>query len=150
MRGQAVRGRRIHNVDGYQNGTGFPLTGRDQLRYNAWLANAAHRAGLSAALKNDVGQVRTFEPYFDYALDEECFTYDECNKLTPFVDDGKAVFGVEYALARSEFCPDAKALGFDFMKKKLSLRAWRAVPAGNARGPRTPVRSSRPRSEEHR
>ena len=113
------------NVDGYQNRTGFPLTGRDQRRYNVWLANAAHRAGLSAALKNDVGQVKALEPYFDYALNEECFTYDECDTLSPFLDGGKAVFGVEYALARSAFCPQAADLGFDFMRKKLSLRAWR-------------------------
>jgi hypothetical protein len=113
------------NVDGYENRTGFPLGARDQLRYDVWLANAAHRAGLSVALKNDVDQARTLEPYFDYALDEECFTYDECDRLTAFVNDGKAVFGVEYALPRSAFCPEAAALGFDFMRKRLSLRAWR-------------------------
>ncbi len=118
------------NVDGYQNRTGFPLTARDQLRYDSWLANAAHRAGLSAALKNDLGQVRRLLPYFDYALDEECFTYRECRLLLPFVSAGKAVFGVEYRLARSAFCPKALRMGFDFMKKKLSLRAWRRPCGG--------------------
>ena len=43
------------NVDGYQNSTGFPLTGADQLRYNVFLANAAHTRGLSTFLKNDLG-----------------------------------------------------------------------------------------------
>ena len=43
------------NVDGYQNRTGFPLTAADQLAYNVFLANQAHRRGLSAVLKNDVG-----------------------------------------------------------------------------------------------
>lgn len=113
------------NVDGFQNRTGFPLSGLDQLRYNTWLANLAHRLGLSVALKNDVGQVRRLLPYFDYALNEECFTYRECGKLKPFVDAGKAVFGVEYALAPSRFCPRANRLGFNFLRKHPSLRAWR-------------------------
>jgi hypothetical protein len=113
------------NVDGYQNRTGFPLTGADQLRYDVFLANQAHRRGMSAVLKNDLGQVRTLLPYFDFALNEQCFQYHECDKLTPFVDAGKAVFGVEYHLDTADFCPDANAMDFNFLKKKLSLRAWR-------------------------
>lgn len=113
------------NVEGYANPTGFPLEPEDQLRYNVWLANQAHRRGLSVALKNDLGQVDELLPYFDYALNEECFTYDECDRLVPFVDAGKAVFGVEYELEVQEFCPLANDLGFDFLKKRLSLRDWR-------------------------
>ncbi len=115
------------NVDGYQNRTGFDLRARDQARYNAWLANAAHERGLSVALKNDLGQVRKLLPFFDYALNEQCFQYDECDRLVPFVDAGKAVFGVEYRLATNEFCPDANAMNFNFLKKKLSLGAWRVA-----------------------
>lgn len=113
------------NVEGYANATGFPLGPRDQLRYNAWLANQAHRRGLSVALKNDLAQIDDLLPYFDFALNEECFTYDECDLLVPFVEAGKAVFGVEYELEVEEFCPLANDLGFDFLKKRLSLRAWR-------------------------
>ena len=115
------------NVDGYQNATGFPLTGADQLRYDVFLADQAHRRGISAALKNDLGQIDDLLPYFDFALNEQCFQYNECNKLTPFVDAGKAVFGVEYRLATADFCPDANAMDFNFLKKKLSLRAWRVA-----------------------
>lgn len=113
------------NVDGYQNRTGFPLTARHQLRYNAMLANQAHRRGLSAALKNDLGQVRRLLPYFDYAVNEQCFQYGECWKLAPFVDAGKAVFGAEYRLATEEFCPKANARNLNFLRKKLSLGRWR-------------------------
>jgi len=60
-------------VDGYQNHTGFPLTGADQLRYDIFLANEAHKRGMSAVLKNDLGQVRDLLSYFDVALDEQCF-----------------------------------------------------------------------------
>lgn len=113
------------NVDGYQNRSGFPLTGDDQLRYNVFLANQAHRRGMSAVLKNDLGQVRDLLPYFDVALNEQCFQYDECNRLRPFVSAGKAVFTVEYRLDLGEFCPQAAALGFNSLKKKLGLGVWR-------------------------
>ena len=39
---------------------------------------------------------------------------------------GKAVFGVEYKLAKSEFCPQANAHNFNFLKKKLNLGVWRS------------------------
>jgi hypothetical protein len=115
----------LDNVDAYTNRSGFPLTGDDQLAYNAWLANEAHRRGLSAALKNDNAQIPQLLPYFDWALNEQCFQYDECGPYTQFTAAGKAVFGVEYRLPVSEFCPQANALDFNFLKKRLSLRAWR-------------------------
>ncbi len=113
------------NVDGYQNHTGFPLTGADQLRYDTWLANQAHRRGLAAVLKNDLGQVKRLLPYFDFALDEQCFQYRECRRLRPFVDAGKAVFGVEYKLDASRFCQRANDMSFNFLKKRLALGVWR-------------------------
>ncbi|MEX0832638.1 MAG: endo alpha-1,4 polygalactosaminidase [Actinomycetota bacterium] len=113
------------NVDAWSAKTGFPITRADQLRYNVFLANAAHDRGLSAALKNDVEQVNALLPYFDFALNEECFTYRECDSLEPFVDAGKPVFQVEYDMSTSAFCPKANAMNFNSLKKKLNLGAWR-------------------------
>jgi hypothetical protein len=118
------------NVDGYQNHTGFALAARQQLRYDAFLANQAHLRGLSALLKNDVDQVRKLLPYFDGALNEQCFQYKECAKLTPFVDAGKPVFGVEYKVDLTKFCPKANAMNFNFLKKRLRLDAWRVPCRG--------------------
>jgi hypothetical protein len=115
------------NVDAYSNRSGFPLTARDQLRYNEWLANAAHKAGLSSALKNDVEQVKQLLPYFDFTLNEQCFQYHECDTLKPFIDAGKPVFNVEYKLDIDQFCPQANAMNFNSLKKKLSLGAWRVA-----------------------
>ena len=78
-------------------------------------------------MKNDLGQVPKLLRYFDFALDEQCFQYRECSKLKPFVAAGKAVFEVEYRLARSAFCPRAGQLGFNAMRKRLSLGSWRAA-----------------------
>jgi hypothetical protein len=109
------------NVDGYQNHTGFPLTGADQLTYDIFLANLAHKHEMSAVLKNDLNQIPKLLPYFDIALNEQCFQYSECGKLRAFVNAGKPVFGVEYKLETTDFCPQANSMNFNFLKKKLSL-----------------------------
>lgn len=113
------------NVDGYANKSGFPLSGEDQLVYNRWLADQAHRRGLSIGLKNDLGQIPELLSQFDWAINEQCFQYEECELLLPFVQAGKPVFGIEYELAQADFCPLATAMNFDFLKKRLELDAWR-------------------------
>jgi hypothetical protein len=109
------------NVDGYANDSGFALTAEDQLTYNTWLAAEAHQRGLSIGLKNDLDQIPQLLPYFDWALNEQCFQYDECELLLPFVDAGKAVFGVEYEGDPADFCPQANAYDFDWLFKDIDL-----------------------------
>ncbi len=115
------------NVDGYTNNTGFPLTAQDQLNYNIALSDAAHARGLAIGLKNDIDQIPALVPYFDWALNEQCFEYQECDKLIPFIQAGKPVFNIEYSLAASSFCPQANALNFNSLKKNLSLDAFRVA-----------------------
>jgi hypothetical protein len=124
-RSKGFDGVEADNVDGYTNPTGFPLTGADQLAYNRFLARAAHARGLSIGLKNDLDQVRALEPSFDWALDEQCFQYDECERLLPFVRARKAVFTVEYSTPTHAFCARARKLGFMSMRKRPDLGAWR-------------------------
>ena len=124
-RNKGFDGVELDNVDGYVNRTGFPLTGSDQLTYNRWLAHAAHARGLSAGLKNDLGQIDELERRFDFAINEECFNYSECGRLRPFIEAGKAVFHVEYEVSPGSFCARAQALGFSSMKKHWNLGSWR-------------------------
>jgi hypothetical protein len=112
-------------VDGYQNRTGFPITRRDQLRYDAWIANAVHERGMAVGLKNNLGQARRLLPYFDFAVNEQCFQYRECDALDPFIAAGKPVFGAEYRLPLSRFCERSIAHGFSTIRKRFSLRAFR-------------------------
>lgn len=109
------------NIDGYSNGSGFPLTSQDQIDYNKFLAQEAHARGLSVGLKNDLDQVGALVSSFDWALNEQCFQYKECDTLLPFIKAGKAVFNVEYSLATTQFCPQANSMNFNSMKKNLSL-----------------------------
>ncbi|MFF7901405.1 endo alpha-1,4 polygalactosaminidase [Streptomyces sp. NPDC007920] len=112
-------------VEGYSNRTGFPLTARDQLRYNRMIAEVAHERGLSVGLKNDLPQIPQLVGDFDFAVNEECAQFRECERLTPFVKAGKAVFHVEYAVPADGFCPLSRRLGLSSMRKKLELGVWR-------------------------
>ena len=84
------------NMDGYANDSGFPLTAEDQLTFNRFIANEAHRRGLAVGLKNDLDQIPELVEYFDFAVNEQCFEFDECNELSPFINSGKAVLNAEY------------------------------------------------------
>ncbi|WP_425245513.1 endo alpha-1,4 polygalactosaminidase [Streptomyces sp. NEAU-NA10] len=112
-------------VEGYDNDTGFPLTARDQLRYNRMIAGLAHERGLSVGLKNDLPQIPQLLADFDFAVDEECAQYHECGRLTPFIEAGKAVFHVEYTGSTAAFCPDSRRLKLSSMLKKPELGVWR-------------------------
>ena len=104
-------------MDGFLNNTGFPLTYDDQLKFNIWLTGQAHQRGLSIGLKNDMDQIPDLIAHFDWALNEECFQFDKCETLLPFIDAGKPVFNVEYVLETSEFCEQARELQFMSPKK---------------------------------
>ena len=56
----------------------------------------AHARSLSIGLKNDVDQIPSLVSYFDWALNEECVQYNECNKYQPFFDAGKVVMSSLY------------------------------------------------------
>ncbi|MBV2152973.1 endo alpha-1,4 polygalactosaminidase [Kitasatospora sp. SUK 42] len=112
-------------IEAYNQNSGFPLTPDDQLKYNRMLAQLAHERGLAIGLKNDLDQIPALLPDFDFAVNEECSQFDECDRVSPFVKAGKAVFHVEYKLDTDQFCAKTKALGFSSMQKKLDLNAWR-------------------------
>jgi hypothetical protein len=111
------------NMDGYSNNTGLPLTAEDQLTFNVFVANAAHERGLSIALKNDLNQIPTLVDYFDWAVNEQCHQYDECDLLLPFSASGKSVMQIEYKGRKRKICPPAIARNFNAIKKPLSLKA---------------------------
>jgi hypothetical protein len=116
------------NVDGFQNETGFPLTAEDQLRFNRWLAQEAHKRGLAIALKNDADQAPALLADFDFALTEDCFDQGWCDQVVPFIQNGKPVLDSEYTdtgIALAEFCPRAKELGIRAILKHRNLDAWR-------------------------
>ena len=117
------------NIDGYTNNTGFSLSATDQLTYNKFIANEARKRGLSVGLKNDLNQIETLEPFYDFAIDEQCHFYNECDKLKPFIDANKPVFNVEYDKSyvnnnnneRDNMCSDTINLKFRTLVLPLDL-----------------------------
>ncbi len=109
------------NINGFANEIGFSLTFEDQLQYNIWLAESAHARGLSIGLKNDSEQIPDLLPYFDWQLQEQCFQYNECDLLLPFIEAGKPVFNIEYSLPVKDFCSQSKELGINSIRKNLEL-----------------------------
>ncbi len=107
------------NVDGYQNKTGLTITAATQEQFDSAIANLAHGKGFTVGLKNDLGQANDLQPYFDFAVNEQCWQYRECNYPPPGLQAwpttiGKAVFNVEYKLATSKFCPQADSSSYNF------------------------------------
>ena len=113
------------NINAYTQDTGFPLSADDQLKYNIWWADAAHKRGLSIGLKEDPDQAQELVKHFDWALDEECFEFGGCEKMMPFTAAGKAVFNTEYGLDTKQFCTEANNLNFNSIKKRKELDAYR-------------------------
>ncbi len=113
------------NVDGFLNETGFPITYGEQLAFNIYLTNSAHERGLSIGLKDDLDQIPDLLPYFDWALNEECFSYDECGLLEPFIRAGKPVFVIEYQMKPEQFCPQANESHFNAIIKNPDLDSYR-------------------------
>ncbi len=116
------------NVDGYANASGFPLTARDQLAFNRFLANEAHARGLSVALKNDLDQIGELVAYFDFSVNEQCHEFEECSLLEPFTAAGKPVFNAEYLASfvddpsqRADLCADARATDLRTLVLPLDL-----------------------------
>lgn len=115
------------NVDGFTNVTGFPISADDQLRFNRALAREAHERGLAVGLKNDVSQIRDLVVQFDFAVNEQCFAFSECERVAPFTQSGKPVVHIEYDLEPRVFCGVARSLLFFSMRKPLGLTAPRSA-----------------------
>jgi hypothetical protein len=114
------------NINGYTNPTGFPLTAQDQIDFNVWLANEAHARGLSIGMKNDVEQLTTLLPFFDWALIEDCFAQGWCADVSPFIAAGKPVFSVEYtdnSINVTQYCAQMVSLNFSGIVKNRELDA---------------------------
>ena len=118
------------NLDSYTNATGFDLTAEDQLAFNRWLAAEAHQRGLGIGLKNDPDQAELLVTDFDWATTESCLAEGWCDLLSPFIEAGKPVLGIEYTdndMQTAVFCPTAHQLGVNAILKNRALDAWREV-----------------------
>lgn len=111
------------NVDGYANRNGLGLREADQLDYNRWLSRQAHGRDLAIALKNAVELVPALVDDFDFALNESCYAYKECDAYRHFRRQNKAVFIAEYRNYNSNLCQQAASAGYQLQFFKRDLKA---------------------------
>jgi hypothetical protein len=113
------------NMDGYDNSSGFPLSADDQLNYNRFIAKESHTRNLSVGLKNDLAQINDLVDDFDFAVNEQCFQYNECDALKPFINQNKAVLNAEYKKAYKDnpalICGQSINLQFSTLILPLNL-----------------------------
>lgn len=116
------------NLDSYTRSDGA-LTLDDNLALASRLVDVAHDAGLAAGQKNaaeDAARLRE-RAGFDFAVVEECATYEECDAYTDVYGD--QVIDIEYTdeLPRpfTEMCDD------DSSPASMVLRDRDLLPAGD-------------------
>jgi hypothetical protein len=74
------------NTDGYQatGNTGFATTAADTLNFLTFLSTQARAQGLSIGLKNTLELIAGNVGLWDFAVNEQCYDWTECNYYTPF------------------------------------------------------------------
>jgi Glycoside-hydrolase family GH114 len=113
------------NLDGWTNIS--QISESDNLTYDLAIANLAHEVNISIGLKNlmtdlDSSQYPQFLAAFDWALNEQCYQYQECDAYTAagsFLPAGKAVFDVEYST--SPDCSNANGAHMNAQLTDLDL-----------------------------
>ena len=116
------------NMDAAFNRSGFKVTAAQQVDFNRTMAIVAHSHGMAVGLKNDVAQLTQLEPWFEFAINEQCSQYSECSGYDAWIAAGKAVAQVEYSAGLAAFCPAAIAAGRSAIKKDLALLALPYTP----------------------
>jgi len=120
-------GLEVDNLDGFQQSEvkswSSPLTRTDTVNFAKWLGNTAHELGISIGLKNALFMIDEVDSYFDFAINESCATLEhpECHLYKPFLNQGKAVFGVSYESRMSgntNFCSSLNGLNISMIVKK--------------------------------
>jgi hypothetical protein len=93
------------NVDGYTNNPGFDFNKQDQINYLIKLSNIAKQQfnnKLLIGLKNAANLINTLESYFDFAIVEECYKYNECCMYEQFIQNNKPIFAIEYNVNQND------------------------------------------------
>lgn len=112
------------NMDLHWANTGFPIFRQDQIRYSLWLADEAHKRGLSIGQKNASDLASVLVAHFDWALTENCISDNWCQEMAPYAKVGKSIFAAEYTDNFQDiapYCNKAEKLGLSLILKDRDL-----------------------------
>ena len=65
------------------------MTAADQIAFNRFISEQAHKRNLLIGLKNDMDQIPVLVDEFDFTVNEQCNEFNECQKLMPFITKGE-------------------------------------------------------------
>ncbi len=114
----------LRNADGYAHRTGFPLTAKDQLAYDRWLAAEARARGLAVGIMNTLELAPELVENVDFALIEGCFTAGNCQDALIYRKRDIAGYVVEYTNVKRKmdaYCAEAAELDLQLIFKTQSL-----------------------------
>jgi len=97
----------------------------DQLKYDKWLAKEAHDRNMAAGFKNSIELLEDLKDIFDFAINEECNEYNECDDYSVFLNNDLAVFVALYGYTTSKsfmktVCEQTKDLDLSIIIKDPS------------------------------
>jgi hypothetical protein len=119
-----------------QNSNGLGLKAQDSIDFIKFLSAEARKYGLAIGLKNSASIIGEALPYVDFAVNEQCAAYKECNLFAAFTAANKPVFQIEYpnigsngaaSSDRKKACALAAGVGsdrFSTVIKEYSLDGW--------------------------
>ncbi|KAL9576818.1 MAG: hypothetical protein Q9212_006791 [Teloschistes hypoglaucus] len=124
------------NVDAYDNDNGLNLKVSDAVAYVTFLAMEAQARNLSIGLKNAGTILPQVERLMQWAVNEQCIEYDECELFESFIQHGKPVFHIEYpesapSISVQDVDKYCKPKGFSTVLKKMDLDEWVFECAGS-------------------
>lgn len=118
------------NLDSYENITTLPLTPEHNLAYVHALAEAARGLNLSIGQKNAPELAEALAGSMDFMVVDSCFRWEWCDAVSPYVEAGKPVFGMEFIEAEIDWakaCAQAEALGILMILKSDALDMSRLI-----------------------
>lgn len=104
------------------NQDGFGLEQSAYADYVKFLASTAAANNLAIGLKNSLDLIPDVIDVIQFAVNEQCHDYDECDKYKPLTEANKAVFNIEYG---GDACssPDGVDLSILIKNKDQALDA---------------------------
>lgn len=115
------------NIQIADNNPGFPITTQDEIIYAKYITDLAHQRNLAIGQKNASHLVPELVEYFDFAVVESSFFYQETDAYLPFIESNKPVFAIEYTdnwHRDSSFCELSQTLQFSTILKHRNLDQW--------------------------
>ena len=116
------------NLQNDENVSGGKITTQQQIDFNGWVADEAHKIGLAAFQKNGPDKIllkdRTglmMVEKFDGIVNEECQQFGECSSLNEYVNRGKPALNIEYII--NPDCTLSDQLNINTIRRDLGLSA---------------------------